>query len=80
MHMHMYMSMYISMCIHIYNGYIMCAPTCSCLIHIVIINNIIEVLVIVVRCQSIVVLSIHIERTTYILNASYVLSFYVYGV
>ena len=51
----------------------MCAPrytTCSCLIHIVIIiNNIIEVLVIVVRCQSIVVLSIYIERTTFILNA-----------
>ena len=41
----------------------MCAPrytTCSCLIHIVIIiNNIIEVLVIVVRCQSIVVLSMY---------------------
>ena len=41
----------------------MCAPrytTCSCLIHIVIINNIIEVLVIVlVRCQSVVVLSMY---------------------
>ena len=39
----------------------MCAPTCSCLIHnIVIVNNIIEVLVIVlVRCQSVVVLSMY---------------------